>query len=194
MSVDNPLLADWLGRYGSWLVELCLILVAMFWMVGAHNRLQRLRQEVNAAWQPIDQLLLRRAGVLGPMLAALRQAMPEEAASLSALDHAHEQQRLAAVAARAQPTRQRRLAAWMAAEREMVSPLARLDGLLSQRSELADHPLVAPGRQHLTEVAEQMQFARQRFNAAAQAYNEAVNEIPTRLVARLFGMRAVSTF
>ena len=37
-------------------------------------------------------------------------------------------------------------------------------------------------------------FARSEFNAAVAAYNEAVRQFPTLLVARLFGFRTAAVF
>jgi LemA protein len=37
-------------------------------------------------------------------------------------------------------------------------------------------------------------FARREFNAAVAAYNEAVDQFPTVLLARVFGFRAAAPF
>lgn len=177
---------------GSWLLELALILVLMFWVVGAYNRLMRLRQGWVVAWGQIDELLVRRSAVLEPLLAAVRDAMPDEAASLQAVVVAQERQRAAALAVRARPARGRLLADWVAAERELISPLARLNALLDQRAELADSPEVQPARKQLAELAARLQFARQAFNDAAEVFNQAATELPTRPLARLFGFRPVT--
>ncbi|MBN8494010.1 MAG: LemA family protein, partial [Burkholderiales bacterium] len=45
----------------------------------------------------------------------------------------------------------------------------------------------------LQESAQRIGFARQLFNDAVHAYNEAVRQFPTRLLTRLFGFGAAGT-
>ncbi|MDH5340502.1 MAG: LemA family protein [Rubrivivax sp.] len=42
----------------------------------------------------------------------------------------------------------------------------------------------------LNQAAARLDFARRTFNEASQAYNEAAQEFPTRLLTRLYGFGA----
>ncbi|NDY90923.1 LemA family protein [Ideonella livida] len=178
-------------RIGAWLLELGLILVLLFWMVGARNRLMRHRAAVNTAWLQIDELLQRRAATLETLLAAVAPSLQDEAASLAALRQALEQQGSAARAVRPKPTRAGRLQAWSAAELALVSPLLRLQALIDQREALREDETVKPTRRALDEQAQKLAYARQAFNAAADDYNTAVAEFPTRLLTRTFGFSRI---
>ena len=46
-----------------------------------------------------------------------------------------------------------------------------------------------PPRQQLQELAPRLGYARQVFNDAAETYNSAVDEFPTRLLTQFFGFR-----
>ncbi|MFZ2990825.1 LemA family protein [Ideonella sp.] len=175
--------------WGGGLLQLALILLLLFWIVGAHNRLMRLRSALGPAWLQIDELLLRRSAALDMLVAAVRETLTEEAGSLQALTVAQDAQRLAALAVRPRPHSAELLQAWLAAERAMVSPLARLHALVEQHPELDASEGVRPARQLLAELAPRLIYARQAYSQPAEAYNAALQEFPTRLLTTLFGFK-----
>lgn len=176
-------------QLGAWLLELALIAVLGFWVIGAYNRLMRHRNAIGAAWAQIDELLVRRSAVIEPLAEALQQPLEAEAKTLAALSQALARQRSAALAVRSRPTHAGALAAWVAAEGELASPLTRLEALLSQHPELAGSEEIRPLRKQLADLASRLTFARQAFNEAADAYHQALEEFPTRLLRPLFGFR-----
>lgn len=177
---------DLWSHLGSGLLQLGLILVLLFWIVGAYNRLMRLRNALAAAWAPIDDLLLRRATALDMLVAAARDTLVEEANSLQALVLAQDKHSQASAAVRAKPASAERLAAWSAAELALSSPMARLHALVEQHAELDASPGVRPARLQLADLAARLGYAKQTFNEAVDQYNAAVHEWPTRLVVELF--------
>ena len=64
---------------------LALAAVAVFWMVGAYNRLVALRNAVSQAWGRIDDTLRLRAAAAEPLLAALREPLASEQGALDAM-------------------------------------------------------------------------------------------------------------
>lgn len=180
--------AAWRG-WGPWLLRVGLVLLALFWVVGAYNRLVRLRGAVGAAWAQIDELLTRRSALIEPLLAALQGPLADEAGTLAALAAADARQREAAQAVRARPSLASALMEWVVAEAALASPLARLQALVEQRAELRDSEDVRPLLRELAELAPRLAYARTLFSDAARAYSTAVQEFPTRIVARLFNMR-----
>ena len=180
-------LAEIAPGLGSGLLELGLILLLVFWALGAYNRLMRLRNALGTAWTQIDELLLRRAGALELLELAARDTLADESTSLQALRQAQDKQRLAALALRVRPSAPQLLAAWAGAELELSSPMARLHALIEQHPELAANQAVRAPRLQLAELATRIGYARQAYSAAADAYNRALTELPTRLLTRLFG-------
>lgn len=189
MELDTVTL--WSTRLGGWLLELALIFLLLFWMVGAYNRLMRLRQAVGAAWLQIDDLLTRRAVALDALLGAVQEPLTAESGSLQALRQAHESQRQAALAVRVRPSRTALLKGWVEAELALASPLARLNALVELHPELGSVEAVQANRKTLAELAQRLGYARQLFNDAAEAHNTAIGEFPTRLLTRLFGFRHI---
>lgn len=183
----------WLGlrAWVPWLLRLGLAAMLLFWVVGAYNRLMRLRGAIGAAWAQIDELLARRSAALGPLLAALQAPLADEAGTLAALQAADARQREAALGVRARPSHPPALMAWVLAEAALASPLARLQALVEQQPALREDEQVQPLLRQLAELAPRLAYARTLFGDAARVYSEAVAEFPTRIVARLFGLRPV---
>ena len=192
--LDEPVATEgfWF-HWGSSLLELALLLMLLFWMVGAWGRLSRLRTGVAQAWGQLDDVLMRRAAALDMLIAAVRDVLLHEAGSLQALEQAQAHQREAALAVRIRPHAAEAVQAWAAAEREMASPLARLQALLEQHAEVDDREDAMRARIQLEEFNGQVGFGRQTFNQAVQAYNDALTEFPTRLLVPLFRLSPGAT-
>jgi LemA protein len=179
-----------LDTWGSWLLQALLILTLLFWMVGAFNRLMRLRQSVSQAWAQVDDGLPRRAVALETLLSAVRETLAEgESASLSTLALALERERQAAVAVRQRPFDATPVLAWVQTERDLASPMARLHALIEQHQELNSRDSVRSAGELLADLAQRLSYARQAYNEAAATYNAALLEYPTRLLVPLFRLR-----
>jgi LemA protein len=162
----------------------------IFWMLGAYNRLVGLRNAIIAAWAQVDEPLQRRAAAVAGLLDGLRAHLPDEGGTLAAVLAAQEQLRSAADALRLHPARAPRAAALAGAEAALGAALARLLSLLEQRPELAAAEDIAPHVAALRDATQRLVFARQLFNDAVGAYNDAARQFPTRLLSTLFGFTA----
>jgi LemA protein len=161
--------------------------VIVFWMVGAYNRLVALRTRLGAAYGQVDELLQRRAGAVKALAAALRQPLAAESPALDALLAARSQVAAAADALRASPVGASQAAALASAEAVMASTTSRVLALVEQDPALAAHPDIAPPLATVREAPARLGFARQLYNEAAAAYNDAARQFPTRLLTRLYG-------
>lgn len=161
--------------------------VVLFWMVGAYNRLIGLRDKVAAAWQQVDEALQRRGESVAPLVAALRDGLVGEGAALDALLSAQAQVAAASDGLRPRPVVADATQALLRAEALMAAASARVLALLDLHPDLQATAAVAPHAQALRDAEPALSFARQWFNQAAQAYNDAACQWPTRLLTRLFG-------
>jgi LemA protein len=176
--------------------QLLLIAAAallVFWALGAHNRLVALRNAIIAAWAQVDEPLKRRAAALAALVAGLRDHLPDESGALDAALAAQAQLQWAADALGARPALAPRAAGLATAESILAAALSRLLALLEQRRELAAADDLAPHLATLRDAAQRLVFARQLFNDAVHSYNDAAQQFPTRLLARLFGFGAAGT-
>ncbi len=171
------------------LVALALGAVAVFWMVGAYNRLVRLRNAINQAWARVDEALGQRAAAIESLLAALREPLAHEQGALDALQAAHADAVRAAAALRAQPLRAPHASAWVATEAALAAAGNRVFALVEQDAELALQPPVAAATVSWREAGTRLAFARQLYNDAAEQHDAALAVFPTRVLTPLFGFR-----
>ena len=75
----------------------------------------------------------------------------------------------------------------------MLFRSARLQALLEQHPEAEDREDAMRARLQLEGFNGQVGFGRQTFNQAVQAYNDALNEFPTRLLVPLFRLSPGAT-
>lgn len=161
--------------------------LVVFWMVGAYNRLVALRNAIGDAWKTVDDVLARRGAAIEPMVEALREPFAAEQGALDALLAAARQVRSAADTMASHPVKAERAAEVLAAEAQMASAASRVLALLEQQPALKASAGIAEHVAVLTESPQRLAFARQLFNDAAQVYNAAARQFPTRLLAQLYG-------
>ena len=172
---------------GESLFVLALAAVLVFWMLGAYNRVVALRNAIGSAWQQVDAVLAQRADAVAPLVQALRPGLPGEGAALDALLTGQAQVAAAADALRPSPVRADLAPALVRAEAVMAAASARVLALLDGHPDLRDADPVRSHATALREAEPRLQFVRQLFNDAVQAYNDAAREWPTRLLVRLYG-------
>jgi len=166
----------------QWLL-LGALVVCGFWMVGAHNRVVGLRAVIVEAWAQVDALLERRGQVLEALAAALWDLWPHGRGSVDALRSAQQQLHAAAVAVRSRPARAEAAASLATAE-------GALNATVEAEPELHANDTVATQMLALFEFGPLLIEKRQRFNGACAAYNEAIRQFPTSLLAPVFRFEA----
>jgi len=162
------------------------LVVCGFWMVGAHNRVVGLRAAIVEAWGQIDALCERRGRVLEALAQALWDLWPNGRDGVDALRSAQQQLHSAAAAVRHRPTRAEAAASLATAEGALDATVARVLNQVEADAELHANDAVATQMLALFEFGPQLIDKRQRFNRACAAYNEAIRQFPTSLLAPVF--------
>ena len=166
--------------------------VALFWAVGAYNRLVRLRGEANASFAALDAELTRQVQLVAKLLPEGEEPPAsmfdgQEDSFWSGLKGASLQLEAALASARARPLEPERIAAlasaqsvlataWERAERDDAHDLAgpRLpDTLTATRSHVTAQCIAGAGR----------------FTEAVERYNAGIAQFPAVLLAWLFGFQ-----
>jgi LemA protein len=163
--------------------------VAVFWAVGAYNRLVRLRSNANAAFAALEAELTRQVQLVHECVPPEDEWAPSQFAGGSAfwggLQGAAAQLQASLSSARAKPLDPERIAALGAAQ-EILS-------MAWDRAERDDaHDLAGPRlpenfsseRQQLVRMA---QAATEQFNQAVALYNQAIAQFPAVMLAWVFG-------
>lgn len=164
------------------LAYLALLAVLGLWMLGAHNRVTALRAAVLAAWAPVDQALGLRGQALAKLLAAAAVPLASEGAALEAVAQAQAQVAAAQDLVRRRPVMQQAVADLSKADAVLAAVTVRLLSLMDQHPALRADDSVRQSLAQLKDLPAQLAFARQMFNQAGAAYNEATRQFPTRLL------------
>ena len=178
----------------AWLALLALV---GFWVLGAYNRLVRLRNAAVEAWAPIDAQLRRRQALafeLAELLAGEDEMRDEVGrTTLQTVVAATRQAQAAADHAQVRPSKAGAIQSLSLAEQVLEGALRPLRVVIGSRPALlADAALaerLQAALQGLQEADAQLAFVRRMFNDAVRGYNGAVHEMPTRVVAGAFGFR-----
>ena len=159
----------------------------LFWIVGAYNRLVRLRGEIVRRFPPVDEQFGLRATLLQQQIEALAPVLPGAAPRIEVLRAACQQLEAACAHARQHP-----------GATGAITSLRLADDILSEAR--ARLPVQSAAGLDLSVLNAQLSasdatlaFARRHFNEAIVGYNAAVRQFPTVLIVGLFGFRSAGT-
>ena len=195
----------------AWIESLLLwglVALLLFWFVGAHNRLVRLRSAAVQAYGVLDALIVRQIEYVQTQ-AALRLARDdvEATAEAGSLQAANAQLLAVLDATRARPLEPPAIAALGTALHVMLAGWARLhpdaviafaaDGTLSRPAPLQHTPTSPASPDALTplgwpEPTALIEIARAQFNHAVAQYNAGIGQFPAVLLAWVFRWRGAA--
>lgn len=174
------------------LLALAVLLVS--WMLGAYNRLQRLRNLIGQAVQQIDDPLRRRDELTAGLMTLLRpQSDHLEPGALQALEEAGSALMAAAEALRAKPVCSEAPARLGVCEVALQAALSTVLALIEQDPALRLSPGMLERLAGISETERRLRFARQLYNDAVKAYNAALRQWPTRILRRVFDLHEGTT-
>lgn len=157
--------------------------IAVFWVVGAYNRIVRLRTALVGCFDAVDVQCRERLALLESQHGRLCGVLVAAAPRLDALQAACRQVDAAREKAAVRPGTASAITSLRAAEDILAEARARLPVQSAAGVDLAElNTRLAEGDMALA-------FARREFNDSVVAYNQAVAQFPTVLVAHLFGFR-----
>ena len=169
------------------IVSLTLLAMLVFWVVGAYNRLVRLKNVIANAFGQIDVQLKRRYDLIPNLVEAAKKYLKHELVTLQAVISARNQARSASDAVRRRPGQADAVIALAAAEQTLDSSLGRMFAVAEAYPELKADQTIRELSEELTSTENKVGFARQAYNDAVLDYNNAQGQFPALLVARAFG-------
>ena len=175
---------------GDELAALVAVAVLCFWMLGAHNRLVRLRKAIGVAFAQVDALLRQRHVQLAELIAAAGAGLDDVPDVLAAVEAARQQARVAAERAAQRPASAGRLASLVLAEQVLSTSASHLIALVRARPALRADARLRAASAELSATQHRLAATRESFNAEVLGYNASVRQFPTRIVAGMFGFRA----
>jgi LemA protein len=162
-----------------------LIVVLVIWTVVSYNRLVRQRNQVEASWAQIDVQLKRRYDLIPNLVETVKGYAAHERGTLDAVIQA----RAGAVnAAGAGP------AGRAEAENVLTQSLGRLFALAEAYPNLKANENFAALQAELGNTEDKIAYSRQFYNSAVQSYNNAIQTLPTNIIAGITGFKAKEYF
>ena len=175
----------------EWGVTAALALV-LVWAVAAYNRLVRRRNEIGNALAQIDVQLKRRYDLIPNLVETARKYVQHERETLEAVIAARHGAQAAAGALRQQPLDATRVGALAAAEGVLGGALGRLMAVVESYPELKADRTLRELSEELAHTENRVAFSRQAYNDTVLDFNNAAQQFPANLVARLFGFGAAA--
>jgi LemA protein len=166
------------------------VAVMVCWAVGAYNRLVRLRALIKQAFATVEAHVRQRDALLAQWSEGLRGLWVDETQTIDAVVAACGQVMAACDHARAWPSGARAVGSLRLAEEVLADARARLTAELARSARLLPAVDLSARAEELAAVDGTLGFARRQYNDAAQAYNDAVVQFPTWVIAGVFGFHA----
>jgi LemA protein len=171
------------------LILLVIAGVLLFWVVGAYNRLVRLRNEISNAFAQIDVQLKRRHDLIPNLVEVARKYMEHERETLERVTAARAQVMAATDLVKSKPNQPGPILSLGMAEGVLSNAMGRFNAVLESYPELKADQRMRDLGEELVHTENKVAFSRQLFNDASLSYNNAAHQFPTNVVAGLFGFR-----
>jgi len=156
-----------------------LLAVALFvWAVFLYNRLVRDRNRVLAAWSDIDVQLKRRHDLIPKLIDAVKQYAAYEQATLSAVTELRDQSRQANDISRKGEL-----------EQALGNGMQRLLAVAEAYPELKANQSFLALQNDISEVENNLQYARRYYNGAVRNLNIRIDSFPSLVIARLLAFQ-----
>ena len=169
----------------TWVVLVTLAL----WMLAAYNRLVRSRNEISNAFAQIDVQLKRRYDLIPNLVDVARKYVQHERDTLEAVIAARNNAKTAGDAARAKPSDAARIGAFTGAEGALAGSLKQLAVVVENYPELKADATLRELSEELGHTENRIAFARQAFNDSVLEFNNTAEQMPTNIVAGVFGFK-----
>jgi LemA protein len=153
-----------------------IVVVLLFWLAVAYNGLVRDRNRVDNAWSQVDVQLKRRYDLIPNVVETVKGYASHERQTFERVTQA----RSAAQAAQG-PAEQAE------AENFLTSALRQLFAVAEAYPELRASENFAGLQQELSETENRIAVSRQIYNDTVLSYNNKVQQVPTNMVASMFG-------
>ena len=166
-----------------------LIAVAVFWLVGAYNRLVAQRNEFKNAFAQIDVQLKRRYDLIPNLVETAKKYIAHERDTLEAVVKARNTAVSANTTAAADPANAEAMRQLGTAESGLTGALGRLFAVSEAYPDLKANQTMMQLSEELTSTENRIAFARQAFNDSVMGYNNSVQQFPSNFIANAFSFQ-----
>lgn len=170
-------------------ITAAVVLLVLFWAIGAYNRLISMRNQFKNAFAQIDVQLKRRYDLIPNLVETAKGYMKHERETLEAVIAARNQAASARERAAGDPTDGAAIQSMAAAEGMLGSALGRLFALSEAYPDLKANQNMMQLTEELTSTENRIAFARQAYNDGVMQYNIAREQFPSSVIAGMFNFK-----
>ena len=172
-------------NYGflKWLIPLIVILLIIFWFVGAYNGLVSKDEGVNKAWGDVQSTYQRRADLIPNLIETVKGYKTYEQDVLENI-----------VKLRSEAGQAKVQVDDATSPAQLEAAMGSLDGVLSRLLVVVERYPDLKASQNFLALQDELagtenriNVARQRYNDAVKLYNVKTRRFPTNIVANMFG-------
>jgi LemA protein len=174
------------------IVTLVILAVIGLWVLSAYNRLVRHRNEIGNAFAQIDVQLKRRYDLIPNLVEVARKYVQHERDTLEAVIAARNGAKSASESAGFSAADAARIGALAGAENALAGLMTKLAVVVEAYPELKADASLRDLSEELNHTENRIAFARQAFNDSVLDYNNAAQQVPTVLIADLFGFKTAA--
>lgn len=160
-------------------IIILVVVVIVVWLVFSYNRLVRYRNRTQNAWSQVDVQLNRRYDLVPNLVETVKGYATHEASTLDAV-----------VTARNAAQGAVGVSDQSAAEGALTGALRQLFALAEDYPTLEASDNFRTLQEQLADIEGDIAIARQIYNDTTLTYNNAVDTIPSNLVAKLTGFQS----
>jgi LemA protein len=171
------------------IVLLAIVLLALFWGVGAYNRMISMRNQFKNAFAQIDVQLKRRYDLIPNLVETARAYMKHERETLEAVIAARNQAVTANAKAAGDPSDAAAVHQMAAAEGALSASLGKMFALSEAYPDLKANQNMMQLTEELTSTENRIAFARQAYNDGVMQYNTSLEQFPGSIIAGMFAFR-----
>ncbi len=164
-------------------IAVAIAVVFLFVLVGMYNRLVRLRNRSENAWAQVDVQLRRRYDLIPNLVETVKAYAAHERETFETVTKAR------AAAQQAQGVEQQ-----AQAENALTAALGRLLAVAEAYPQLRATENFQQLQAQLTDVEQNIAVARQVYNDTVLTYDNALETVPTNVVAGVFNFRERAYF
>ena len=167
-----------------------LVLVVCILLIGgcsSYNGLVTLKQGADKSWADVQNVYQRRADLIPNLVKTVEGAANFEKTTLNEVVKARQQVNNVQLDPSTAPTDPAVLERFQQSQQQLSSALSRLLVVVEQYPDLKANANFRDLQAQLEGTENRISVERGRFNAAVQGYNTAVERMPARLYAGMFG-------
>lgn len=169
-----------------------VVVLILFWGVGAYNRLVGLSEGTESQWANVQSAYQRRADLIPNLVATVKGYAEFEQSTLTQVIEARS--KATSVQISADNLTPEKVAEFQKAQSELKGALSRLLVSVERYPDLKANQNFLALQSQLESTENRINVARDRFNEQVRTFNSAVKRIPTSLVAAIGGFDARGYF